>query len=230
VPPDDAAVIEFLDGFETRYPDARALSPRARELRLRARVALGQTAEAKADLDAYLAAGGTDAERRHMLSALGRDLTSQAERGGPEGGRAAAEMARSVYAALVREGGDAADRIALADLELRGGDAAAARRTYEEVLAGNADSAEALRGAARAAAEAGDRDAALGYWRRVVEASATGGTSWYEARLAQVALLAGNGNRSQACDLIRSSRGRATSTGADTLEARLRAMEPEVCK
>jgi hypothetical protein len=135
-----------------------------------------------------------------------------------------------VYAALVREGGDATDRIALADLELRGGDAAAARRTYEEVLAGNGDSAEALRGAARAAAEAGDRDAALGYWRRVVEASTTGGTSWYEARLAQVALLAGNGNRAQACELVRSSRGRATSTGADTLEARLRAMEPEICK
>src|SRR5207244_730915 len=84
------------------------------------------------------------------------------------------------------------------------------RRLYEEALKGDPTSAEALRGAARAAAGAGDRDAALGYWRRALEASPPGGTAWYEARLAEVALLAQDGRKTQACDLIRTSRGRAT--------------------
>ncbi len=98
------------------------------------------------------------------------------------------------------------------------------------MLADAPGSIEALRVAARAADAAGDHEAALAYWRRVVDASATGGTSWYEARLAQATLLAADGRRAQACELIRGSRGRATSAGADVLEARLHAMEPEVCR
>src|SRR5207249_3682046 len=112
-----------------------------------------------------------------------------------------------VYETLARETGDPSDRITLADLTLRAGDAPGARRLYEEALKGNPTSAEALRGAARAAAGAGDRDAALGYWRRALEASPPGGTAWYEARLAEVALLAQDGRKKQACDLIRTSRG-----------------------
>jgi len=118
----------------------------------------------------------------------------------------------------------------LADLELRAGDAAAARRLYEEVLAKDAGSAEALRGAARAAAALGDRDHALAYWRAVLDSSTAGGTAWYEARLAQVTLLAEDGRRGQACELLRAARGRATSAGGDQLETRLRAMEPDVCR
>ena len=135
-----------------------------------------------------------------------------------------------MYETLARDTGDPADRISLADLTLRAGDAPAARRLYDEVLKADPTSAEALRGAARAAAVAGDRDGALAYWRRALEASPPGGTAWYEARLAEVSLLAQDGRRGQACQLIRTSRGHAKSAGADTLEARLRGMEPEVCR
>src|SRR5207249_4428252 len=91
-------------------------------------------------------------------------------------------------------------------------------------------SAEALRGAARAAAAQGDRAHALAYWRRVLDASPPGGTAWYEARVAQVTLLAEDGQKAQACELLRAARGRATSAGGDQLEARLREMEPRVCR
>ena len=64
----------------------------------------------------------------------------------------------------------------------------------------------------------------------MVDASTAGGTAWYEARVAQVNVLADSGRRSQACELIRSSRGRVTSAGANQLEARLRSMEPQVCQ
>jgi len=229
-PPDHAAVIALLDGFEKRFPDARALAPSALELRLRARVAAGDLAAAGPDLDAYLAAAdGSDTTRR-SVALLGRDLAGRAERAGGDAGALAGAMARKVYGWLVRDGGNAADRLTLADLTLRAGDAAGARRLYEQVLADTPGSMEALRGAARAADAAGDPEAALAYWRRVVDASTTGGTSWYEARLAQATLLAGDGRRAQACDLIHASRGRATSAGADMLDARLRAMEPEVCR
>ena len=122
------------------------------------------------------------------------------------------------------------DRVQLADLELAAGDAAAARKLYDEVLAKDATSGEALRGAARAAAASGDTDAALGYWRQVIESSEPGGTSWYEARIAQVTLLSSDGRQSDACSLLRSSRGRSKTAGGDALAKRLAAMEPEVCR
>jgi tetratricopeptide (TPR) repeat protein len=139
-------------------------------------------------------------------------------------------MARKAYAALVREGGGTADRIQLADLELTAGDAAVARTLYDQILEQDAGSAEALRGAARAAAATGDTDGALAYWRRVVEGSELGGTAWYEARIEQVTLLASAGRHGDACTVLRSSRGRSTTAGGDTLAKRLAAMEPEVCR
>ena len=229
-PPDHAAVVELTGGFEQRYPDAKSLYPRVREARLRARIGLGQVNEARADLEAYLAEPDPDGERRKTLATIGRELATQAERAGPEQGAAAATAAREVYRALLRDGGGPGDRIVLADLELRAGDAKAARALYEQALAAEPSSAEALRGAARAAAVAGDGAAALDYWKRVVEGSTTGGTAWYEARLAQVTLLAGEGHRSEACEVIRLSRGHATSAGADALDGRLRQLEPEVCR
>ena len=229
-PPDQGAVVALLDGFEKHYPDAQELHPRALELRLAARVATGQLAEASRDLDAFLALRTDAAERRGTLARLGRELATRAERAAPAGQAPALALARRVYAVLVRESGDASNRIVLADLDLRAGDAPAARALYEEVLKADAGSAEALRGAARAAAAQGDREHALVYWRSVLDASPPGGTAWYEARVAQVTLLAEDGQKAEACELLRAARGRATSAGGDQLEARLREMEPRVCR
>src|SRR5262249_40531551 len=63
------------------------------------------------------------------------------------------------------------------DLELRAGDAAAARHHYEEVLSRDGGSAEAMRGAARASAALGDRARALAYWRSIPDARPPGGTA-----------------------------------------------------
>ncbi len=221
-PPDHATVVTLLDGFETRYPGAKTLHPRTVELRLSARIGSGDLAAGARDLDAYLAQP-PDGDRRRTLARLGRELVTTADRANDDRRPAALALARKVYAAL-------ADRLTLADLDLRAGDAAAARRGYEAALATDPSSAEALRGAARAAAAGGDRAASLGYWRRVLDGSPPGGTAWYEARLAQVQLLAEDGKRGDACQLLRTSHGRATTAGADQLEARLRALEPEVCR
>lgn len=230
-PPDHAAVIDLLDGFEGRYPEARDLHQRALELRLAARVGAGQLDAAEKDLAAYLKSAPIDkAERRRTLARLGREAAAAAERRPPTEQGPALAVARKLYAALVADGGDPADRIMLADLELRAGDGAAARWLYEQVLAADPTSAEALRGAARAAAAAGDRNVAFGYWRRVLDATPTGSTGWYEARLAQVNLLAEDGRKTQACELVHSSRGRATSAGADQMEAQLRGLEAAVCE
>ena len=229
-PPDQGAVVELLDGFEQRYPDAKDLHPRALELRLAARVATGRLEEASRDLDAFLALRAGAAERRGTLARVGRELAARAERAAPEEQAPALALARKVYTVLARESGDASSRIVLADLDLRAGDAAAARALYEEVLKTDGASAEALRGAARAAAAQGDRAHALAYWRSVLDASPPGGTAWYEARVAQVTLLAEDGQKAQACELLRAARGRATSAGGDQLEARLKEMEPRVCR
>jgi len=229
-PPDHPTALALLDGFETRYPEARDLHFRALELRLTARVGARQLDGVEGDLARYLAEAPGGPDRRRTLAHLGRELAAEAERAGTERGAPATALARRVYETLARETGDPGDRLSLAELTLRAGDAPGARRLYDETLKADPTSAEALRGAARAAAAAGERDAALAYWRRALEASPPGGTAWYEARLAEVALLAQDGRRTQACELIRTSRGHATSAGADSLEARLRGMEPEVCR
>src|SRR5262249_33112749 len=216
-PPDRETTVALLSGFEQKYPGARDLLPQVVELRLQANVALGKLDDAGHDLDAYLASPA-DPERRKTLARIGRELADRARQGGdPAGRQQAVSLARKVYAALVQDGGDERDSIQLADLMLAAGDAAGARKQYDEVLAKNDASAEALRGPARAAAAAGDKAGALGYWRRVVEASAPGGTAWYEARIEQVTLLAGDGRRDDACQLLRSSRGRSTTAGGDAL-------------
>jgi tetratricopeptide (TPR) repeat protein len=229
-PPDNATVIELLDGFEERYPDAKELHPRALELRLVARVQAGRLDGVEKDLDAFLRDGAEDAQKRGTLTRLARALTTRALRAPAGGDDRIGALARTVQARLLAETKAPADRVTLAELELHAGHAAAARKLYEEALAADAGSQQALRGAARASAAAGDPDAALQYWARVLDGSTPGGTAWYEARLAQVTVLADSNRRPQACQVLRSSRGRATSAGADQLDARLRSMESEVCQ
>jgi tetratricopeptide (TPR) repeat protein len=227
-PPDAATVIEFLDGYETRYPAAKEWFATAVEHRLTARVALGQLAEADHDLDTYLAAdAGTD--RRRTLDDLGRTLERQLDQADDTKRTAVLALARKVYRARVNEGGGPAEQVALADLELRAGNPAEARRIYEETLAKDPTSAEAMRGAARAAAAMGDRPGALAHWKQVVDASTPGGTAWYEARLAQVHLLLDAGDKAQACEVVRLSVGRSTSTGGDQLAKQLRQLAADSC-
>ncbi len=227
-PPDNDAVVALTDGFAARYPDARELVPRALELRLTARVASGALEAAEPDLDAFLARRDGGAPRRRVLARLGHDLATAAGRDASGRDRALA-LARRVYGALADETGDPRDRIVLADLTLRAGDAAAARRLYDQALAADPTSTEARRGAARAAGAAGDRAAALAEWRTVLGASPPGGTAWYEARIAQVTLLTEDGRRTEACQVLRTARVRATSTAAEQLAARLDQLAPTVC-
>jgi tetratricopeptide (TPR) repeat protein len=228
-PPDRQTTVALLADFEKKYPASKDLVPQVLSTRLEARVALGQLDDAQRDLDAYVAAK-PEGDRKKLLAKLGREMATRAARSDGAERTRAQDMARKIYAALVREGGDDRDRVELADLELAAGDAPAARKLYDEVLAKDATSAEALRGAARAAAQGGDTNGALGYWGQVVESSEPGGTAWYEARIAQVTLLASDGRKTDACNLLRSSRGRSTTTGGDSLANRLREMEPQICR
>src|SRR5262249_51888872 len=142
---DPAAVVEFLDGYETRFPDAKDWHATAVERRLVARVALGDFAGADRDLHAFLASA-PDAHPRRTLDGVGSAVEKQTAPGDPTRRAAALALARKVYGALVASGGETADRIALADLEMRANDAKSARRLYEEALAKDPTSSEAQRG------------------------------------------------------------------------------------
>ena len=228
-PPDPAAVIEFLDRYETRFPEQKEWHATAVQRRLSARVASGKLADAESDLDAFLA-GAPDAERRRTLDDLGRILQRRLDDPDEATRATALALARKVYRGLAAGEPSTADRIALADLELRAGNAADARRLYDEALAKDAGSAEAMRGAARAAVQLGDTPGALARWKQVVETSPTGGTAWYEARIEQVKLLVAAGEKAQACEVVRLSAGKSTTTGGDQLEKQLRAIAAESCR
>jgi tetratricopeptide (TPR) repeat protein len=231
-PPDPAAVVELLDRYETRFPQAKDWHATAVQRRLAARVALGAFADAEHDLEVFLASAA-EADRRRTLDDLGRTLQKQLDVGDEAHRAAALTLARKVYSALVVSGatnGEAADRIALADLELRAGNAGAARGLYDAALAKDPTSAEAMRGAARAAAALGDRGGAFARWKQIVETSPTGGTAWYEARIEQVKLLLADGDTKQACEVVRLSAGKSTTTGGDQLDKQLRQIAAGSCR
>jgi tetratricopeptide (TPR) repeat protein len=229
-PPDDAATVALLAGFEQKYPGSAQIFPRVVETRLRARLTLNQLAEAEADLDSYLASKDDDGTRAETVKRLGRDLANRAA--GSEGDERtlSLRLARKLYQAQVAAGGGPAERIVLAELELDAGDPVAARKLFEEAVAAEPTSVEAMRGAARAATAAEQPDDALAFWRAVLEASEPGGTSWYEARIAQVQLLAKKGQKGTACEIVRSSQGRSKTAGGDELAKHLQTLGQQVCQ
>lgn len=229
-PPDDASTVALLSGFEEKYPGSAQLIPRVVEVRLRSRIALDQLAEAEGDLDAYLASKDEDGTRKETVKRLGRDLANRAAGSEGEERTLSLRLARKLYQAQVADNGTAADRIQLAELELTAGEPVAARKLFEEAIAAEPASAEAMRGAARAATAAGQTDDAIAFWRAVLEASSEGGTAWYEARIAQVELLAKSGKTEMACGIVRSSQGRSKTAGGDELAKALQALGPQVCK
>jgi TolA-binding protein len=210
-PPDDAAAITLLDGFEKRFPNEASWHDTASRMRLDARLRAGQFAQAESDLDVLLA-GIADKATRKLAARIGRDLMRRG---------AQPALARKIWTALAADGSDPQDRVTLAELELAAGNAAAARTLFEAVLKVQPDSAQARRGAARAATALGDENAAMAYWREVVDQSTPGGTSWYEARLAQFDLLVANDREADACDLARRAAGQSKTTGGDVLAKQL---------
>ncbi|HWP66596.1 MAG TPA: tetratricopeptide repeat protein [Candidatus Limnocylindria bacterium] len=224
-PPDDAAVLAFLADYERRFPKEAEWHDTARRVRLEARLRAGQYAEARQDVDALLAETA-DPTTRKLLVRIGKDLMRR-KTGDPA---ESAALARKIWGALAADGSDPQDLATLAELELQAGNAAEARRLFEQVLAIRPDSAQAQRGAARAAAALGDRDAAMARWREVVEHSTPGGTSWYEARLAQFELLAESGHVREACDLARRAAGQSKTTGGDVLARQLAERAASVCR
>ena len=228
-PAEPATVIEFLDKYESRFPNEKEWFPTAAQRRLAARVATGDVADAEHDLDPFLATA-PDAERERTLADVARTVQREMDRGDDAHRAAAVGFARRVYRAILDGGGGPSDRVALADLELRAGNAAEAQRLYDEALEKDPSSAEALRGSARAAAALGDRPRALARWKQIVEGSATGGTAWYEARIEQVKLFLAAGDKKEACELIHLSAGKSTSTGGDQRDKQLRQIAADSCR
>jgi len=224
--PDRAAAAELLAGYEKRFPEQAAWHGIARATRLESLVLAGRVADAKTDVDAILAEP-IDAETAKLLARIAGDLSGPTKK---DVDPTARELARRIWTALAETGSDPSARLRVAALALDSGDAAEARRLYDAALADDPESAEARRGAARAAAAMGDTTAALAHWRQIVETSKTGGTAWYEARLEQIDLLVADDHRAEACQILRQSRGFASTTGGDVLEAQLRKREPDVCR
>src|SRR5207247_8852048 len=108
-------------------PEARDFPPRALEPRLASRVGAGRLDGVEPDRAHYRAQAPPGPDRRRTLAHLGHELAAQAERAGTERGAPAVALARKVYETLVHDGGDANDRLTLAERTLRAGHAPEAR-------------------------------------------------------------------------------------------------------
>jgi len=224
-PPDDTAALAFLDDYEKRFPAESEWHDTARRVRVEARLRAGQYAQAESDVEGLLTQANDKATRK-LIARIGKDLMRR-HAGDPA---QSAALARKIWTALAADGRDPQDRATLAELELAAGNAAEARRLFESVLEVSPDSAQAQRGAARAATALGDKEAAMGYWRQVIDQSTPGGTSWYEARLAEFELLVASNHTPEACDLARRALGQSKTTGGDVLAKQLTERARAVCR
>ena len=211
---------------------AQDLFPRVVELGSTARVALGAARRRASATSTPTSPRRPTGSREDAREPRPRDSPIARAQGDPERDRAqAVALAQKVYAVLVARGRRRPrPHPARRPRAGRG----RRRRAPQAVRRGAGKDTTLRRGAARRRAgrrrrgRHGTARSATG--GSVVESSAPGGTAWYEARIEQVTLLAGDGRRDDACNLLRSSRGRSTTAGGDALAARLRAMEPEVCR
>src|SRR5204862_3366 len=90
-PPDHAAVVELLEGFETRYPEATELHPRALELRLLAQGPRGEHGRRDGLVRGTARPG--DAAARRWPSRRGLPAPPRLARPSDEHGRGPAELA-----------------------------------------------------------------------------------------------------------------------------------------
>jgi tetratricopeptide (TPR) repeat protein len=241
--PRPADVLEFVAGFEDRFPRTRNLAPDAIALRISAAARLGRMEDARAGIDAMPRLKSAPGEWRPALRRAAGDLVGQARRATDAStGHALLALGQRAYAVLVRPappaagdgtgGADpaaAADLAALGEIALELGDTEAAAAAYTRLIEVDPESLQALRGAAKAAEARGRMVEARDHWQAFFARAKPGEILWYEGALRVAELDHRLGQRAQACDTLKQAAAATPPPGGD-LAASLAELRQRACQ
>ncbi len=238
--PRPADVLEFVAGFEDRFPRVQNLAPDAIALRITAAAHLGRMEDARAGIDTLPRLKIAPAAWRPALRRAAGELVGEARRATDAGtGRALLALAQRAYGTVVQPtptagdgGGDpaaAADLAALGEIALELGDTEAAAAAYARMIEVDPESLEARRGAAKAAEARGRVVEARDHWQAFFARTKSGEILWYEGALRVAELDNRLGRREQACDTLRSAAS-ATPRPAGDVATSLAALRQRACQ
>jgi outer membrane protein assembly factor BamD (BamD/ComL family) len=227
----EGEVAPLLAGFGDTYPEAADLQPQAVRMRL---MSLQRTGEFAAARDAVTAnrevlAEEGQAEALRALAAgfskAGRDSSE------PKSAAAAADVAALLFEIAAADGQTAnrQQRISMAHLYEKAGEFDRAAAAYDEILAANPDSLDAIRGLARVAEARGDLVAAGRHWTSYTDKVHAGDAGWFRGQYEQARLTAAAGDAEGACTRLKAMRQAMPGLRDEDLRQQLTMLYEETC-
>jgi tetratricopeptide (TPR) repeat protein len=157
--------------------------------------------------------------------------TRRKAQGDTAGAEAAARAALALYALLDPSGvgGDLKRQLAVARLHETLGEWGAAQQSYRTILAGDPNSAVAIRGLARVAEARGDTVEALSQWADYTAETRPGDPGWYHGQYEQARLALAGGDKRRSCDLLTKLRPAMPGLTDADLRDQLSALYKQAC-
>jgi TolA-binding protein len=231
--PNDQAVLNALNGFETKYPEQKDLLPQVARLRLGAYQRLGRFADAEAEVKAHgqllLASLGAPAIEDLAVGFV-RDGARRNGKGDAAANQAAQQVALRLYEQLVSDNeGSGKAKLTLARLYENTGDLKKAAALYTETLQANANSPAALRGLGRIAEADKRLPDAINYWQQLGKAVRPGDAPWYESNYEVARLTQVMGKKKESCDQLEQLKPTMPGLSDADLRKKLDALYKQVC-
>jgi tetratricopeptide (TPR) repeat protein len=223
-PPDYAQALEWLGGFEERYPKLADQAANVVKLRLTALARLGRLGEAAAEAErpavATLDPALLDDLATRFLTTAARAQASGKHDEAVAGKLAARRLSERALAS--KDAGNLGPvvvrrlRTTLAALYEEQGDRDRALALYREILASEPDVVSARAGAARILEAEGKPADARALWDEIV-AGPVGKPGWLEAHYQSARLAVAGGDAQRACALLKEvPPGMLTNTNSET--------------
>lgn len=231
-----------LEGFEARFPRAKALFARAAGLRIQCYSKLGMNREAGRDIEKLMQASPMDSECYTVLHDLANHFYSEVKRGesrgAGDGSHPCAATALLIYAKLDAVSENNASyqhhctpiKLRMAELYRDIGKTEDAISIYRDILEKDSSSADAVYNLGLLYGERGKWREALDTWRRFSDGVREGTPHWFESRYGTAYAFNKLGEKEKACQVLTMTLVLHPDLGSDALRARYLALKSETCE
>lgn len=233
--------LQFLEGFEQRYPSEKKLIFSANMLRIDAYYALGMLTEANNEIAAVMPNERIDPDRyaflQELASRLYRESASPRETKEKNIADHQSAAALMIYEKLYRISVD--DPVyhqdsdtnlqRMAEIYMNENKLAKARELFEEIRRKTPQSASAAYNLGAIYEKNGQWTEALENWRRFSDGTEVGSYHWYESRYRTARAFVELGKKDMACNIIKTTFTLHPEKGYDNLVKKLQVMQLEIC-
>ena len=238
---DSEKILQKLDGFESRFPEAGAFFPEVETLRILYQIRLSRSEAAEAEVDRCVKDAGTDPVRYAALQELANRFCEEAKRRQNKGEKEAAghyaASALMVCKKLYALSGKAAAykqyipalQVTMAGLCRMQGNDRQAIALYEDVLRKAPDAMDILSEIGPLYEKAGLWDKASKAWKHCSELLEKGSPQWLDARYRNACSLSKLGRRQEACTLVKVTLTLHPDAGGEQSKKKWAGLRAEAC-